>query len=658
MTKPNSDEVQIRFRRGVDNAGFSSSTTSNVANAEATTIIRELIQNSVDAAKSIKRSKTVIRFEVDEVDSSELPGFSNVKEAFKYAVEAQKKLNGGNLPDVQQEIVDGFRENLKKKRCSVLSVKDNGIGLTEDTMNALLSDGRSAKSSEGSGAHGYGHLTVLPSSGIRLVYYGGVSGSGVKVAAGHCVLASFKDGDVSKTKDGYLVHDVTEDMFNPYRFLNDDDIPTLISSKLDMICNEWKTGTVVQVPFFNYFRSPENELWKQIKKAAATNFFASFYKDEIVIEYMRDGKTESLSRENIEDVLEEFSVEKNTRSFIAGAKALDCYNVIKEGKKVELKTEIGTVSAVLARGGEAKSSRIDLCRNGMWIVHNNSPGKQLAKLQSASFEGFERFHLVLLLDANDRELHRLIRNAEPPLHDAVDVKRLHRPESRKKLTDAFLSIRSEIKKHLTELDDDDVILNDIMAIPLAGGHGSGDDGGSGSGGWRRIDSSNARKGPMEGRDGPGGGNRVNPHNPGGRRTGGGGTTKRAKGSPSPFGATSVPLGPRSYKFEIHPNENMERGNLKFKIDRNIDETCRLTNTETNMQLTNIKVDGKSVERSLVFANGSSKVEGIQLDNLEVDKKVVVQFDFELSDSLNIPNDQVVGLEVEIIKGSKKKETVE
>ena len=654
MSKSKSIEAQILFRQGVDNAGFSSSTTSNVANAEATTIIRELIQNSVDAAKSKARQRTVIRFEIDNVQSSGLPGLSNVKEAFGHAVKAQTKLNG-TLPDVQQEFVDSVEQHLDDTKCSVLSVTDNGIGLTQDTMNALLSDGRSAKSSEGSGAHGYGHLTVLPSSGVRLVYYGGQSDSDKRVAAGHCILASFHDGEVSRKKDGYLVRDVNEDMFDPFDFLTGDDIPKLISKKLDEISAEWGTGTVVQVPFFNYFRSPKEDLWGLIKKAAATNFFASIMNDEIVIEYVNDGKTEMLSHENIEGALKEFSSERNAKSFIAGAKALECFYAIKNGDEVELKTPIGSVSGRLVRHGAGKTTRIDLCRNGMWIVYNNSSGKQLSMLQSSAFEGFQRFHLVLLLNATDGELHKLVRNAEPPLHDAVDLKRLSQ-DSRDKLSAAFKSVQEEIKKHLEKIDSNVVFMDDFLAVPLNGdGTGAEKDGSGGE--WERFERhASPRSGSRQVRVGPGarGGTKRGK----GKGKGRGGTKSKAKGKSSPFNAISVPTGARSYEFEIHPTENLDGGSLRFKIDQNLDETCAQTNSESHLHLKNIKVDGKSVDRSMVIKGSSENVEGIELDDLVINQKINVKFDFELSGRLEIPSNMYVGLEAEITTRATRTESGE
>lgn len=201
-------EGHLYFRRGVDPATFSSSTTNNAASADATTIVRELIQNSLDAAKEINREQAIIRFEIEEIEQSFLPGFDDLLDAFPHALDTQTKLSKGKLPDIQAQIASVFEENLAHDKVYLLSVSDNGVGLTQDTMKALLGDGKSAKASSGGGAHGYGHLTVLPSSNLRLVYYGGISQNGVKVGSGHCILAPFQDQEnVNHTKDGYLVED-------------------------------------------------------------------------------------------------------------------------------------------------------------------------------------------------------------------------------------------------------------------------------------------------------------------------------------------------------------------------------------------------------------------------------------------------------------------
>ena len=67
---------------------------------------------------------------------------------------------------------------------------DNGVGLNEQRMNALLSDGLSVKEGGATGTYGNGHSTAIPASDLRYVLYGGVTADGQKTGAGHAVIAS------------------------------------------------------------------------------------------------------------------------------------------------------------------------------------------------------------------------------------------------------------------------------------------------------------------------------------------------------------------------------------------------------------------------------------------------------------------------------------
>ena len=109
-------EGHLYFRRGVEDASFSSSTTSNVANADATTIVRELIQNSLDAAKEINREQAIIRFEIEKIEQSFLPGFDDLDDAFPHALNSQTKLSKGKLPDIQAQIASVFKEYLTQEK--------------------------------------------------------------------------------------------------------------------------------------------------------------------------------------------------------------------------------------------------------------------------------------------------------------------------------------------------------------------------------------------------------------------------------------------------------------------------------------------------------------------------------------------------------------
>ena len=654
----NKPKSGLLFRRGVEDAGFSSSKTSNAANADATTIVRELIQNSVDASKEIGRDETIIRFELEKIAQNTIPGFDDLKEAFPCALESQRKLSNGRLPDIQAQIAGLFEKSLKQKLTHILSIRDNGVGLKKETMRALLGDGRSAKGVSGGGAHGYGHLTVLPSSDLRMVYYGGKHKSEEKIASGHCVLAPFERKGKPYQKDGYLVQKLNdEDMFDPYVFLHDKNIPELISRKIDSIESEWGTGTVVIVPSFNFFKNEHKELWKLIRKAAATNFFASFAKKEIVVEFKDGENIQRLDASNIEKTLMEFEREKNAR-FIAGSKALDCYNTIRFGKSVNFKTAIGTISGKLNCDNKVKNTRIDLCRNGMWIVHNNSAGKQLPRLQNSTFSDYHPFHLVLMLEAtSDGELHQLIRKSEPPLHDQVDVNQLSE-EDKKKLQSAFSQIAKQIKDNLEEIDTEKTTMDGILTLPV-GGSGRGGKSGVYAGEWQPYERTSrassqgksAETGP-DGRETSG----KKGKNKGSKNNGGSGAkpTKKA-GSAAPFNAIPVPINSRKYEVEIHPLADIEAGEIRFMIDQNMDATCRFMNGEPLVRLKNVKLEGADIPSDQFIKDGNGAIIGIMVADIQENKKFHVEFDFLPPDDSVIPKEKSVALKVEMLKRKKTPE---
>ena len=69
---------------------------------------------------------------------------------------------------------------------------------------------------------------------------------------------------------------------------------------------------------------------------------------------------------------------------------------------------------------ELGDTRIDLCRNGMWITDDKGiPGFYY------KFQDLSPFHALILLDSSTGgHLHNLVRSAENPLHDKITVKHL------------------------------------------------------------------------------------------------------------------------------------------------------------------------------------------------------------------------------------------
>ena len=143
-------------------------------------------------------------------------------------------------------------------------------------MNALLSDGISAKGSNATGTYGNGHSVAIPASNLRYILYGGVTANGRQIGAGHAVLAShtgsLKD-DHPRAGDGFLVLKFRNGKNGKlYDYATARAIPALIAGDLKNIRETDGHGTAVVIPAFNHFRE-KRSLWDMVARAAACNFF-------------------------------------------------------------------------------------------------------------------------------------------------------------------------------------------------------------------------------------------------------------------------------------------------------------------------------------------------------------------------------------------------
>ena len=200
----------LKFGDAASNEGFTPLSTASFSDLRPARIVRELIQNSLDAAVMEAGEDTAImRFQVDEITHRQIPDLKGYKKAFEKAVEHQTKSRHGKLPDAAQQVIDHIRaglNDLESGEATLLSVMDNGIGLDTEKMNSLLGDGSSAKSEDSSGSYGVGHMAPMALSDIRYMLYGGVTQNGSRIVSGRTVLASHHPGQGKlKAAQGYLI---------------------------------------------------------------------------------------------------------------------------------------------------------------------------------------------------------------------------------------------------------------------------------------------------------------------------------------------------------------------------------------------------------------------------------------------------------------------
>ena len=184
-----SKRPDLKFGPGTS-IGFTPAGIAAFTNLRPEAVVRELIQNALDAAGEAEERTAFVRFRLTRKNTNAIPGIRSYRKALESAVKTHKEMMGGELPRQAELVVGTIKGALSKRTQDILSVLDNGIGLNERRMNALLSDGVSAKHGNATGTYGNGHTVAIPASDLRYILYGGVTDNGRRIGAGHAVLAS------------------------------------------------------------------------------------------------------------------------------------------------------------------------------------------------------------------------------------------------------------------------------------------------------------------------------------------------------------------------------------------------------------------------------------------------------------------------------------
>ena len=390
------------------------------------------------------RSEVKIRFEFDEVRTSEIPGWEEFKEAFHAAEDAHSEY----LEAVEAQYLR-FLECIESPTLPILHVIDNGIGLDDQRMNAMLGDGTTSKTNDeanSAGSYGLGHFTAFPASNLQYILYGGLTKDGVRCASAHAILASHEINEELKGKDGYFVLKTRNDVRNRFIFPKNGQIPVVIDRKLSEIEKQGNSGSVVSITAFNEFMDEEQSAVELILSSAAKHFFPAIHRQRLTIEVLKDGEKTILDQTKLHDLLQDIKAEKRTRDTINGSKAFSAFQTLCTGKSEDVETDFGKVT-ISMRQTPNEITRVSLFRNGMYITD------YLPRNRPANFTKYLPFNAIILLDPpSDTEKSRafeLIRKAEGEKHSDIKKHRLAEKHW-KDFNELFRSIQQKISEMAQE----------------------------------------------------------------------------------------------------------------------------------------------------------------------------------------------------------------
>lgn len=640
------DGPDLLFGPSTDRAGFTPAGIAAFSDLRPAAVVRELIQNSLDAALiEADQPCAYVRFEETTCESDDIPGIDSYRTAFELAVKEQKPSGSA------RSVVDRIRRTLEKTSHSVLCVLDNGIGLDGRRMSALLSDGVSAKGGSASGTFGNGHSVVIPASNLRYVLYGGITRNGQSYGAGQAVLASHRRDGIPLSLSGrgvYLESFQPSSDDVPFTFAQGEAIPSIIAQPIESVRSQFGHGTAVIVPAFNSFED-DQPLRDAVFKAASFNFFQAIHESRLVIEVVTPDGSGVLDGNSLLATLEPYREEMRTRrtgSFLSGRKANEAYQCLIEGEQHEIVTAQGKVTVRLLKTDSGRTS-VGLCRNGMWIT-DELPMFQNAFADRAPFQA-----LILLDSTSGTSFFDLVREAETPLHDKLVPKQLD-TKRRKALRDALREIRDGISELVPASSEEVYSPPDILAFQFEDVEGQ-TRGGRQPSYWGQLGSSHRppavkqKQGQLQ-FDLPGGGT--------GRGGNNGNSPKKKRHemivSAPLFRIASVPAGERRRRIHVECTEEFSDAVLRIFIDENVDATCdRQTRAQVEtVLLSDVMVNGQPLKERELLRSGEDIV-GARLGTLQADSSVVVETECSLPESAGrLPHGKPPAFRIEISRGLK------
>ena len=460
--------------------------------------------------------------------------------------------------------------------------------------------------------------------------------------------------EYARDADGYLVRGFGGGAEGHlYDYATGKAVPPLIDSELDVVAKRWGHGSAIIVPAFNNFREHRNTLWDLVSPAAACSFFAAIHHGRLRVEVAEPGTdaVHVLDSETVAKVLEQHRERKRRRSrhALSGERAFGAWETLKAGSRHALATGLGEVAIHLRHPAPSGMVRVDLCRNGMWIVDRNDiPGFY------GKFADRQPFEAVVLVDAETGgEAHRLIRKAEGPLHNNLSTKLLSKREGRD-LRAVLKAIRECIHGVVPVVGADTYSPDDVLALEAGGVDGPGAKSGRMSFWGMPVEVGRRALTPVLQQE-SGGADKPESAPPekggsGTRPPAGGAGSKQTSRSPQRTSSVVVPTGAGSCAVQLRCTQDTEDAELSLRIDENNDVTCDHLWSDERVRIRSASRAGKPVrKKDLVLVDGEPVA--VRLGALGAGRDYRVDVEYEVPDSASTAGIHQPVLRVELVRRS-------
>ena len=397
------DDAELYFGQTHRPEGFTSAAVAQF-DGSAEPVVRELLQNSLDAADQDGVSAAQVRFVISEARQDEMPGWSKYKSVFKTVQEQRRSKRGHKPSQDERMVVERIKAGIRPAAIPLLLCIDNGHGLDGRRMDALLTPGNTSKGEHGAGSFGLGHHAAFGASDLRYVLYGAKYANKdetvAQIASGHAILASHRDDDgVLRAADGYWFKSGRgNSVFSGSHDCYPNNLPPLLWELLAGV----ETGTVVCVAGFNEFRREENDptAVDLICRVAASNFSDAIFSGALVVSVEHDNENTvvTVGPDDLERVLVSYSQNKRAakQGQVNGHLAYNAWCTIKHGERFACSGG-GTIRWRLLDASDRQPTRLHIFRKGMWIT------SRAPRLATPDFSSTWPFDAVLSLDSGPLE---------------------------------------------------------------------------------------------------------------------------------------------------------------------------------------------------------------------------------------------------------------
>ena len=407
--------------------------------------IRELMQNSLDASRDAGNSECEINIYIETISKQKIPRITEYEKVLEKAIQIAR--DQGSFNANSQQRVKSIKSALEEKNPKIMMFSDNGIGMNQEQLEAILTGGVSIKGDEESGgSFGVGHLSSYSLSSLRYVLYAtkykNKDGSIKSLFTGSPILAGYRDErSAQRGNRGRIVLTKPEDEMDP-KFVYPEEFPDFVKPRMESI----DTGTIVTVLGLS-------ENWGQeAEYAIVSNFFYAIAYDALSVNIHQDGGQRVISDKEVEQLIacKKDNQRAKGENILSGKAVYQAWQAVKENQKTIELSNSDKVH-VCIKSDKNANSVIVLIRNGMVVArHDSMLSKDIDGLRKDP--DFQPFTVVIDVDKHDApKLFQLVKDAEGPYHNRLQTKILSSTDE-KCLKELLKELSEGIKKHLNRID--------------------------------------------------------------------------------------------------------------------------------------------------------------------------------------------------------------